>query len=219
MSWLSRWFGTRKANASRARLARDNVGIRYRDVEHAHAAWAASHLNTYTPVVIYRFPTLDAAQQAIRQLSFIHEAADTGELISTEVIEFGCYRNEEAQGEVIVCGKEMTAALWREAMDKLAAAGGTLFRQQEPTSGDQRTEIGGQRAADGGQKAGAAAGAVTFVNEFQKGINTYRVHRGPSKAAAMAFLQAHPVDRNFFYLVVETPEGNFGRDVDGIYAE
>ena len=35
----------------------------------------------------------------------------------------------------------------------------------------------------------------------------------------MAFLQAHPVDRNFFYLVVETPEGNFGRDVDGIYAE
>lgn len=217
MKWLSRLFGTPKQSPSRHFLASDNVGIRYRDADHAHAAWLASHLTTYTPVVIYHFPTLDDAQQAIRQLSDIHEAADTGELISDEVIEFGCYRNDEGQGEVIVCGKEMMPALWREAMDKLAAAGGTLYRQQEPKQGGQRTEDRGQRSEGGGQTRGAVA--VAFVNEHQKGINTYRVHRGPSKAAAMAFLQAHSVNRNFFYLAVETPEGNFGRDIDGIYAE
>lgn len=210
MSWLTRLFGSKPPETSRAFAARENKGIRYQDHGHARSAWMATHLATYTPVVIYRFSSLAAAEDAIRQLSYIHEATDTGELITDEVIEFGCYITEEGQGEVIVCGKLLTHTMWREAREKLAAAGGTLFREQAPEE---------SAPASKPKPAAITAASVTFVREHQKGMHTYRVHRGPSKAAAMAFLQNHPVTRNFYYLIVETPEGNFGRDIDGIYVE
>jgi hypothetical protein len=63
------------------------------------------------------------------------------------------------------------------------------------------------------------ANNVTFVSEDHKGMHTYRVYRAPSKAAAMAFLQANPVTQNYLYLIVETPHGDFGRDINGIYEE
>lgn len=210
MSWLTRLFGGKRSQTPSAYTARDNKGIRYQDHGHARSAWSATHLTSYTPVVIYRFSSLAAAENAIRQLSYIHEATDTGELITDEVIEFGYYTNEEGQGEVIICGKLLTHAQWQEAREKLAAAGGTLFREQVPEKAAPAPKT---------KPAVSTAAAVTFVREYQKGIHTYREHRGPNKAAAMAFLQDHPVNRIYYYLVVETPEGNFGRDIDGIYAE
>ena len=210
MNWLSRLLGGKKSAAPRTYTARDNKGIRYQDHGHARSTWMVTHLTTYTPVVIYRFPTLASAGIAIRQLSYLHKAADTEELISDEVIEFGCYTNEEGQGEVIICGTLLTHALWQEAREKLAAAGGTLVQEQAHEESAPTPKA---------KPATNAAAAVTFVREYQKGMHTYREHRGPSKAAAMAFLQDHPVNRNYLYLIVETPEGNFGRDIDGIYAE
>ena len=47
----------------------------------------------------------------------------------------------------------------------------------------------------------------------------YRIHRGPSAGAAKAFLQQNPVDQQFHYIVVETPDGNYRRDIQGIYKE
>ena len=66
---------------------------------------------------------------------------------------------------------------------------------------------------------------VVFVKEERKptklgsGIATYRIHKGPDEASARAFLELHPVTKEFLYLVVETPEGSFGRDIQGIYEE
>lgn len=210
MNWLSRLLGGKKSATPRTYTARDNKGMRYQDQGHARSTWMATHLTHYTPVVICRFPTLGAAQGAIRQLSYIHEATDTAELITDEVIEFGCYTNEEGQGEVIICGTLLTHAQWQEAREKLVAAGGTLVQEQAPEESVPTPKP---------KPATSATAAVTFVREYQKGMHTYREYRGPSKAATMAFLQDHPVNRNYYYLIVETPEGNFGRDIDGIYAE
>jgi hypothetical protein len=64
-----------------------------------------------------------------------------------------------------------------------------------------------------------------FVKEERKptklgsGTATYRIHQGPDEASARAFLERHPVTEEFDYWVVETPEGNFGRDIQGIYEE
>lgn len=219
----ARVLDTIEPSTTRRWLAQDNLGTRYQDAAHARTVWLASHLTTYTPVVIYRFPTLDAAHQAITQLSFIHEAADTGELIATEVVEFGCFVNEDGQGEVMICGKGFTLNRWQEAMDKLAAAGGILHREQKPEAQPSATIT---PAAPEERPAVLAAPAaptktdnVTFVSEDHKGMHTYRVHRAPSKAAAMAFLQANPVTQNYLYLIVETPHGDFGRDINGIYEE
>ncbi len=107
-SIATRVLDTIEPYTTRRWLAQDNLGTRYQDALHARTVWLTSHLTTYTPVVIFRFPTMDAAHQAITQLSFIHEAADTGELIASEVIEFGCFVNEDGQGEVMICGKGFT---------------------------------------------------------------------------------------------------------------
>jgi HEAT repeat protein len=47
----------------------------------------------------------------------------------------------------------------------------------------------------------------------------YRVHQGPSRDAALSFLADHPVMRMHEYVIVETPEGNYGRDISGIFDE
>lgn len=48
---------------------------------------------------------------------------------------------------------------------------------------------------------------------------TKRHYKGPSKAAALEFLKANPVDRPLYTLVVHTPEGIFGVDKDGIFEQ
>lgn len=53
--------------------------------------------------------------------------------------------------------------------------------------------------------------------------NTYWIARmsspKPDAASARAFLQEYPVTQQLYYLVVETPQGNICRDIQGIYTE
>ena len=66
---------------------------------------------------------------------------------------------------------------------------------------------------------------VVFVQETKEnyahidGIGTYRVYRANSAKAARDFLTKNPVNEKLLYLVVETPDGNFCRDIMGIYKE
>ncbi|MBF9015864.1 MULTISPECIES: hypothetical protein [unclassified Oceanispirochaeta] len=47
----------------------------------------------------------------------------------------------------------------------------------------------------------------------------YQIYNGPDEKTAKSFLEGMPVDQDYYYIVVETPEGNFGRDKNGIYSE
>jgi hypothetical protein len=47
----------------------------------------------------------------------------------------------------------------------------------------------------------------------------YEVHRGPDAASAREFLAGKQVSKPHHYVIVETPQGNYGRDKDGIYKE
>ena len=60
---------------------------------------------------------------------------------------------------------------------------------------------------------------VVFVREDRESHKVWRIYKAPSKADAIAFLSIRQIPRPFFYLVVETPEGNFGKDFDGLYQE
>lgn len=64
---------------------------------------------------------------------------------------------------------------------------------------------------------------VTFVREDHRQVMgedaIYRIHKCPDAASAKAFLKKNPVDRKFYHIVVETPEGNYCRDIQGIYKE
>ena len=47
----------------------------------------------------------------------------------------------------------------------------------------------------------------------------YRIYSSPDAASAKAFLDKNPVNQALLYLIVETPEGNYCRDVQGMYKE
>jgi hypothetical protein len=51
------------------------------------------------------------------------------------------------------------------------------------------------------------------------GTCTYEVWRAPSAQAAKEYLNTRVITQRLYYLVVETPEGNWGKDVDGVYKE
>ncbi|HXK43657.1 MAG TPA: hypothetical protein PKV82_12610 [Anaerolineae bacterium] len=48
---------------------------------------------------------------------------------------------------------------------------------------------------------------------------TYKIHSAPDAKTAIAFLAHNPVIRMHEYLVVETPQENYGRDISGIFHE
>ena len=68
-----------------------------------------------------------------------------------------------------------------------------------------------------------AYGAMILKNsldkKYQEGLFTYECYKGNNKADAMAFLKDKIVSECLYYIIVETPEGNFGRDKGGIYEE
>jgi len=48
---------------------------------------------------------------------------------------------------------------------------------------------------------------------------TYRIYTAQNEASAKAFLKENRVNKLFHYIIVETPEGDWGCDIDGIYKE
>ena len=60
---------------------------------------------------------------------------------------------------------------------------------------------------------------VVFVREDRDSNNLWVVYKALSKVDAMAFLSKITIDRPNYFVVVETPDGNFGRDKDGFYQE
>jgi hypothetical protein len=49
--------------------------------------------------------------------------------------------------------------------------------------------------------------------------STYEMYRAKTAQEARNFLEGKTVSKQLYYVVVETPEGNWGKDIDGIYKE
>lgn len=60
---------------------------------------------------------------------------------------------------------------------------------------------------------------VIFLRTEQQPTATYHVYRGPNLKAALKFLRETPVKDELIYNIVETPEGNVGRDLICIFRE
>jgi len=57
----------------------------------------------------------------------------------------------------------------------------------------------------------------TFLRQFQKGVNSYKLYKCEDPDSARKFLMTKKVDRPKQYIHVETTEGVWGRDKEGIY--
>jgi len=162
---------------------------------------------------MHKFAREEDARAALLALPCIHVASDSGKLICTQVLIFGYYKQTDGQYEAVICGDELPLELWEQAKTSFAKHGGRLKNELAPANRS--------RPASGSVPADVSE--VLFDREErhqQMGITMiYRIHKAPDAASAQAFLQRHPVTTNHLYIVVETPEGTYGRDVDGIYKE
>jgi len=190
------------------------VGTRQDTMDQAAAYWMMRNVGQkFEPYVLSEFDRMEDARRALLDLDCIHEAKDTGGLICTRTLIFGCYEREDGTYEAIVCGDDLSPELWASAKESFSRHNGRLKNEQEPE----------KPAAQAPETRAPETGGVVFVREDveeRMGQDmVYRIHKGPDAASAKAFLQENPVHKRFYYIVVETPEGNYCRDIEGIYKE
>ena len=198
----------------------DNLGTRQETAGKADGYWTARlTCQLDHPFILYTFDREEDAREALLELPCIHVAEDSGKLICTEVLTYGVHPTEHlASGDdgayaTILAGADMTCQLYRLAEDSFKRHGGRRKNDQELEDTQSTPEPATARAGDD----------VTFLREDKQvkmgHTLTYRVHKAHTAEAAKAFLQENPVTQPLLYLVVETPSGNYCRDVDGIYQE
>jgi len=195
---------------------RDNKGMRVNTFEQSMSYWMVERMqNTRKdPFVYYVFKNSNDPHKAMLDLPFIHQAADTGKLVCDELFRFGYFpvsNNGVFTGEydAFIAGADLTYDQWENIHATFTRYNGTKKNDLEP----DKTAKGVSTAGNGN------AANVSFVREDSDGTSVWRVFRASGKADAMAFLSQQQVTRPLYYIIVETPDGNFGRDKDGFYQE
>jgi hypothetical protein len=218
MGFLDKLFGkeaqAKKEPGSKSFTEKDNRGTRHDTLEIATAYWSARISSPKKdPFVMYTFDNEKDAREALLELPCIHVAEDSRKLICRDVLIFGYYPIEQGKYEALVCGDDLTYELWQQAKESFAKHGGRRKNDLEPEKG----------AAPTAKAEAVKPGKVVFVREDRQqkhgATMIYRVHKAPDAASAKVFLEQNPVTRQFYYIVVETPEGNYCRDIQGMYKE
>lgn len=194
--------------------AQNNMGTYFRDEEHAHDFWAAQYTLNGPPVIICSFDTVDKAREAIITISFIDEK--DGKLMSTETVDYGCYETGQQKGEVIICGHEFSKVMYDEVKLKLKNAGGTIKQATPPKEQSRKPEVKAEKNDEDDK--------VTYVKtskrELAPGVTAiYENYRAENEAAAKEFLAYKLIMQPLYYIVVDTPNGTWGKDIDGMYKE
>ena len=165
------------------------------------------------PFLDYVFDREKDARNALLSLECIHDINKTDKLICTETLNFGYYRNKEAQYEVIISGPDLSYELWTIAKNSFAKNSGRYKNDFKPKKINSKSS---NDSEEGPQK-------VTFIREDREQrmghTFVYRIYKGLDAVSAKAFLKEKPVNKSLYYIVVETPEGNYCRDIKGMYKE
>jgi len=198
----------------------DNRGTRIQDMK-GYEAFLGEQIGTFftggRPFVQYTFDTVEAANDALLKLPFIHRATDSGRLVCTELLSFGVYRDENPEDpeygkyNAIIAGKGFTKTMYDQMCLICTEAGATKYGGIEPKiENATKTNETITKATGNPQKA-------IFAEKLIRGNKTYFCYDAPSKADALAFLDTQIVTQPLHYITVYTPEGKFGKDKDGGY--
>ena len=189
---------------------RDNRGTRQSTQEDATLYWLRERtgMKEKPPFILYKFNSSYAAEKALLSLPIIHKAVDTGKLICDRIMAFGYYPTSSGFYEAVIAGSDLTLEEFRAIEYVFQMNGGMLKSHLEPSASSKSTNY------SSGNKS-----SVRFKEKFKKGNFTYEIYQANSRADAQAFLGDRVVTEKLYYVVVETPEGNFGRDNMGMYQE
>ena len=216
MSFWKKLFGGDCETAAASFAEKDNVGDRHDSSQRAIGYWMGERMRRERkdPFVMHEFESANDARNGLLALPCIKIASDTGNLICTKPLIFGYYQTDSSHWEAVLCGDDLAHDLWSQAREAFRKNGGTLKNELEP-----------QKKATAGS---ASVGKAQFVGKETKNVQgnfgmaakcTYEVYKAPNAATAQDFLRGKTVTQQQYYVVVETPEGNYGRDVNGIYKE
>ncbi len=86
-------------------------------------------------------------------------------------------------------------------------------RKKEENSGKPKKQISISKTPDTNNPQ------PKFIRKEHHGNNTYEVYEGKDAESAKSFLLKKKVNKKLYYIVVETPEGNWGADIEGLYLE
>jgi hypothetical protein len=218
---------------SRRFAERDNVGTRYETQERVQNFWTPYLLDRPKfPFIFYDMPSKQDAFDAMLALPPIKQASDSGKLISTEVLQFGVYPDAASRNAArwgfFLAGDRITPALYAAAVASCKKNNGTnprLSDPPKPVPANPTRPVSAAVTFDWEEKVDMLkqmkARGITIAGSenLPPQIATKQHYKAPSKDAALAFLKATPVDQPFYYLVVHTPDGAFGRDKDGIFEQ
>jgi hypothetical protein len=195
---------------------RDNRGTRIETMDRSIGYWLGERMQSVQkdPFVYYIFTNRDDARNAMLDLPFIHLAADSGKIICDKLFHFGYFAVTDngtftGKYDAFVAGADFTLDLWKITNE--------IFSKH---NGERKNDLKPEKSVD--KTAPTVAGNaknVKFVREDRDATSVWRVHNAPCKADAVAFLSAQTITRSLYYVVVETPEGNFGKDKEGFYQE
>ena len=184
----------------------DNLGTRQDTERLATAFWFARlQSRQQHPFVLYRLTSSQVARAALEDLPCIRVATDTGNLICTEVLAFGHY-DVEGGTEAVLCGN-MTRELWSVASATFQKHGGMLINEVAPETSDAKPAVAAVPEPE----------KVRFLRSVTNAPFTYHRYSAPDAASAKAFLASQSPPPALTYIVIETPEGEFGRDIKGMY--
>jgi hypothetical protein len=189
----------------------DNMGTRHLKIEDANLFWMANMSFDIGGFLVYFFNSADHARDALLELPVMHVADDSGEIVCSVVLTYGYYLNSNGRWEGELVGTELTSDLWATAKAAFIKHGGRCKSEREPKVGPS--------ASRGTAGHSAAVRFVRAEKETQPTglICSYTYYSGPSADAAKEFLKSHLVNQPLQYILVDTPEGRYGRDINGIY--
>ena len=200
-------------------LEKNNMGIRIRSMTEKDTQnlkikpFEQEGRQQFEPYIRYLFASAEDARDALLGLDFIYEAEDTGNLICTEPLTFGCYRQQNGKHEAYIGGWHLTLPLWAAIKESFAAHNGQIKNEQRPND-----EFGLKS-----ERGMTLSERVTKLREYSQ-LNSgqtefYSIYEAPNGVIAQAFLKLHQnmITKSDWYIVVKTPDGDFWRDIDGIY--
>lgn len=194
----------------------DNMGTRLETLAQANNfLMEKMATGSVQPFLQYRFTHKDEAYSAMLSLPFIFSTVDTQRLICVVEIAFGVYAVDNDFYDAMIYGETLSYAHWQHAKDIMSRHGGTeinlrLPQQREPVPDTllQTTPLGD----------------VVFIREerriVQPGIEMlYKVYNGLDKDSAIEFLKEMIIEQPNQVILVQTPEGSYGRNFTGLFEE
>jgi hypothetical protein len=196
------------------------------------------HLRIQWSMVYLHHPNVDVVVEVLRAVPKLFSSQSLG--VITELADLLTHRNSEVRKEAAQTIWKCSDVVLKTVFNVLgskgvipsgitpqdAKRGAELLREFCPPT---RSQIFQQLASEtfGPTFAGVPptpSPRVQFKTKFSTPAplgahNTYEVYTAKSKLEALQFLEQKQVMVPLYYIVVETPEGNWGKDQNGIYQE